>query len=166
MQKTDDTMKGRKRLTGRGDRGRMEGGKARTLGWHKLDCSVLCAHLEGKICSLTDYTTHTRTPSPSRHLTAALTHLRALFPAQPIALLSAAGIPIAPVTMHAVIWVEQAASVVVLKLLLWCGGQTLTQRVSEPERQKERARESCTCLLHYQIYWIEELKGGVLVNVH
>lgn len=51
---------------------------------------------------------------------------------------------------HAVIWVEQAASVVVPKLLLWCGRETLTQRVSELERQKESEceRESCTYLLH------------------
>lgn len=42
---------------------------------------------------------HTHIHPPWRHLTA-LTHLRALFQAQPITSLSAPGIPIAPVTMR------------------------------------------------------------------
>lgn len=77
--------------------------------------------------------THTR---PPRYLTA-LTHLRALFQGPANQIVLCARNPHRPGN-HEVIWVEQAASVVVPKLLLW--------RDIESERERERERDRDTYL--------------------
>lgn len=74
---------------------------------------------------------NTHTHPPRRHLTA-LTHFKSSFPGSANHITLCARNPHRPGNCE-VTRVEQAASVVVLKLLLWSGRETLSQRERERE---------------------------------